>query len=102
VPHPTFCDQHCLDIQDRGSYSSTMNKQCLIKKHERQNYPRSEICLGGNSELVHRCHATAIARTILLTRKRRANTVFFNISEIDKCFNPMVVPRHGMHTDGVE
>ncbi len=29
--HPTFCGQDFLDIQDRNSYSSTMQKQCLIK-----------------------------------------------------------------------
>jgi len=32
VPHPTFCGQDFLDIQDRNFYSSTLNKQCLIKK----------------------------------------------------------------------
>jgi hypothetical protein len=29
--HPTFCGQDYLDIQDRVSYSSTMNEQYLIK-----------------------------------------------------------------------
>jgi len=31
VTHPIFCGQDYLDIQDRVPFSSTMNKQCLIK-----------------------------------------------------------------------
>jgi len=31
--HSTFCGQAFLDIQDRNSYSSTMNQQCLINSN---------------------------------------------------------------------
>ena len=33
VPHPTFCGQDFLDIQDRNSYTSSHKKEVLIKQH---------------------------------------------------------------------
>jgi hypothetical protein len=34
VPHPTFCGQDFLDIQDLNSYTSSHKKEVLIKNKD--------------------------------------------------------------------